>query len=1165
MGGKNGALFGDQDLWSNENLERLQSALVQFNAANASSLVKLRPLVEPLGPRAIQLLAELLYAQQFFAAANGLDKLRNVRQVLSWIGPHIEVPRWAVVGVEFGVADDQLFNTDRLFHLSWLVEMLLAWRKLGGDSVPLLGDPWRLRGFVLGVSAARGSAQPMQEAWLHIMHPDTFENLSSRDDKWHIREAFPHVLGRQPSDNIDADLLAIRWGLSKTFGQGFHFYANEVAVHWRAGSKAEPLPDVSRDEILAAVDQFDRLERNSPEWNGWEANENYKYALTIDGRLYPPKHIVALATKRLKSGFSGGDQTNRYLVERGFSIASLRDAAQPLLPQVAPPEYPEVAVPRTKSRSEPEPEPVVQEAPLPSPRGATKREIAELLQRDELQAIADIYDLQVEDRRVNALLVDAIVRSKKVRIADSLGKLSRDRLKDICVGLGFDDTGREKAVLIERILGEHVADEPSEEASEPLDAAQELIALLGTQLRNVDGTDGWPMKADLALGDKTHPVAIYVRMVGGSARGNPLERRFQNPAQDRPIKDDPDRYELLFGIWIEQGKDREVIVAFDPYRRVDRSSRFSLFMPLSLLEQAADTGYATHENTRGETLYAFRSENLSRYVDGLIEDGLWKKSRISEPTIKRAESRPIAFAAKKKTVEKSSANSIYIRPQVGMYAAFARLNYKPWFALAEFLDNSIQSFLANRQRLANAGHEGPLIIDITLDDNEISVTDRAGGIAWEDFPRAFSPAHPPDDASGLSEFGLGMKAAACWFSKKWNVRTSALGEALERRVAFDIPMISQEGIEDLPVERFPSREADHFTVITMQDLRVHPRGRTLTKIREHLASIYRVLTLEGVVKLRLTTGGRTEELNYEHPPLLEAPYFRHPSERSRVWKQEFAVEVGDKKVWGWAGIMQTGSHSKAGFSVFRRRRLIEGSVGETYKPHTIFGSPNSYRYQRVVGEVFVEGFDVTHTKDGVQWHGDEDLVLEAISRQIDSPKMPLLSQAEGYRARKTATNLSLDFGDEALNSTAEALSTPVATQVLREVETTPAPSVANETVSDAPEPVLMKDRIFNISRDGRQWTIHLELVRDPASAFYSTSVVRDADGRERVKVQINLDHEFSVSYLNDNEDALQPMLRFVSALALGEQIARDQGVPSPGTVRLNANQILGALSDAPTN
>ena len=37
------------------------------------------------------------------------------------------------------------------------------------------------------------------------------------------------------------------------------------------------------------------------------------------------------------------------------------------------------------------------------------------------------------------------------------------------------------------------------------------------------------------------------------------------------------------------------------------------------------------------------------------------------------------------------------------------------------------------------------------------------------------PAAIPPDRSGLSEFGMGMKSAACWFAPRWSVRTKALG------------------------------------------------------------------------------------------------------------------------------------------------------------------------------------------------------------------------------------------------------------------------------------------------------------------------------------------------------------------------------------------------------
>lgn len=194
--------------------------------------------------------------------------------------------------------------------------------------------------------------------------------------------------------------------------------------------------------------------------------------------------------------------------------------------------------------------------------------------------------------------------------------------------------------------------------------------------------------------------------------------------------------------------------------------------------------------------------------------------------------------------------SIHIRPRVGMYAAFARLNYKPWFAIAELVDNALQSFLANRDRLAAAdGARRPLHVEVRIEDGLIRISDRAAGIARGEIPRAFSPAAPPTDATGLSEFGIGLKASACWFGDLWSVRTSALGEKVERTVVFDVPRIVSEGIENLQLDEQPADENDHYTVIELSRLRVQPRGRTVTKIREHLTSIYRTFLRRGVLDL----------------------------------------------------------------------------------------------------------------------------------------------------------------------------------------------------------------------------------------------------------------------------------------------------------------------------
>ncbi len=705
---------------------------------------------------------------------------------------------------------------------------------------------------------------------------------------------------------------------------------------------------------------------------------------------------------------------------------------------------------------------------------------------------------------------------------------------------------------------------------EPVEVA--LAKLLAATLSLSDPGSGWPSRGTLMLDGQAHSVDVYARRIGGSSRGNPLERRFQNPVQRAAIIDDPNRYELLFGIWQEQGDERAVIVAFDAYRRLERTTRFSMFMPLSLLEEAADTGFATHENTKGETLYAFRPENISRYIQKLVDEGFWTTFKGAQPSTSKSGKVEVPSMKSPKTAANKTASttdSLNIRPQVGMYAAFARLNYKPWFALAEFIDNSIQSFLTNQARLADSGHTGPLVIDVNIDDHEISITDRAGGIAWADFPRAFSPASPPADATGLSEFGLGMKAAACWFARTWSVRTSALGEPIQRTVTFDIPAISRSGSETLPIETATARESDHFTVITLSNLRVRPKGRTLSKIKEHLQSIYRVLMSEGIVKLRVTTAGKAEELFYDAPALLKAPYYKFRNAPNAVaveWRQPFAVDFGDRKVTGWAGILAKGSHTLAGFSVFRRRRLIEGSVGETYKPHTIFKAPNSFISGRVIGEIFVDGFDVSHTKDGIQWGGYEEELLEAVRGQLNSPDCPLLDQAEGYRARVTADQLPKTFGSSALTDVAEAIADPGtsraisdASQAINEALATPQPDAP---IVLQPESILQqREHTVELPWGGASNTVLLQLIQDQAADFFSVATEQRANGEgEVLTVKLNLDHKFSVAFINDNEQSLKPIIRLLAAFALSERLARESGIKYATTVRNQANKILNALS-----
>ena len=81
----------------------------------------------------------------------------------------------------------------------------------------------------------------------------------------------------------------------------------------------------------------------------------------------------------------------------------------------------------------------------------TKRAILAELTRDELRTKLDHYELEVEDRRVNAQLVDALVHSRRASLDEILQGLSLDRLKELCRAFDRDDSGR-KADLAARLL-----------------------------------------------------------------------------------------------------------------------------------------------------------------------------------------------------------------------------------------------------------------------------------------------------------------------------------------------------------------------------------------------------------------------------------------------------------------------------------------------------------------------------------------------------------------------------------------------------------------------------------------------------------------------------------------------------------------------------------------
>lgn len=85
------------------------------------------------------------------------------------------------------------------------------------------------------------------------------------------------------------------------------------------------IPPVNFQKIILAMSLFDKELRNTDEWKGWETNKAQTYVIEYEGRRYPPKKIVSLATGVPVSTFVGGPETNEYLEKLGLKVIRLRE------------------------------------------------------------------------------------------------------------------------------------------------------------------------------------------------------------------------------------------------------------------------------------------------------------------------------------------------------------------------------------------------------------------------------------------------------------------------------------------------------------------------------------------------------------------------------------------------------------------------------------------------------------------------------------------------------------------------------------------------------------------------------------------------------------------------------------------------------------------------
>lgn len=436
-------------------------------------------------------------------------------------------------------------------------------------------------------------------------------------------------------------------------------------------------------------------------------------------------------------------------------------------------------------------------------------------------------------------------------------------------------------------------------------------------------------------------------------------------------------------------------------------------------------------------------------------------------------------------------------------ASYKRLSYTPWYALAEFIDNSTQAYFNNKDLLDKYYEKEKTSLTIKIgyfpDKDLLSIEDNSIGMDYSELQNSLIVGNPPSDISGRSKYGLGMKTAACWFGDKWEITTSKLGIPEGFRVEIDVDQIVS-GDASLKEEKFVEESDKHYTIIKINRLNRQIKGKTITKIREFISSLYRIDLLNGV-----RIYWQDERLKWDD--IINKLYV---TEDGKLFKKDFEFEINHKIVMGWVGVLGKGNASRknAGFSIIQADRVIEGWP-KGFKPSLIFGDQEDGRNdlinQRLVGEIYLTGFAVSHTKDKILWQEDEYDQLDEKLKEISSDAM-YMSLHLSYKVDKAIVDEIIIYRDQ----TVESLSSELRSNELRDYlrTTSSPPERAIELSFSKITEVVLKEQtsLIDVEIGERPNEIRVKVFFNERSEFEPYVLIELSVEKKSVNVIINTLH-----------------------------------------------------------
>lgn len=526
-------------------------------------------------------------------------------------------------------------------------------------------------------------------------------------------------------------------------------------------------------------------------------------------------------------------------------------------------------------------------------------------------------------------------------------------------------------------------------------------------------------------------------------------------------------------------------------------------------------------------------------------------------------------------------NKVSIATKPLVYSAFRYIENKVWNALAEYVDNAVQSFKDHIDILSGINPNGKLRVEINIDEGNdiITITDNAFGITNENYDRAFELANIPLDRKGLNEFGMGMKVSSIWLSDLWSVQTKAYGESEVKTLVFDIQEVIQNQELELPISIVQGNLTDHYTIVTLTKLSQNkPRTRQIAYVKKHLASIYSKYIRDGILDLVVND----ELLEDTQLQCLTAPYYRTPNGENITWRRDINFEVpqydetgqqcGVYYAKGFIGILEKMSTSvDNGILLFRRGRVIGSSYDEKFRPKILSGEEGSPRYKRIYGELELEGFDVSFTKSSFQDDDEFATFIEILKDDIDRDKsFDLFGQAQNYTKPKTQADKK-KAAQQLVKTIANEISRPIVlpvdtTEPVVEIpkivfQSSDAALIQQKEIQQSPQEALEIPAIETEVKPNANSSYKLVINGVSESSnkgLYSLIYNESAD---KYFATINLSNGFFERFREclSTEDNILQLAYFIKNLVVTELLLLESGTHAATSFRNKFNQLFGLI------